>query len=149
MEYKVFSKILRTNIGGGKNASDYAREMFFYITAPNNETAEVLNLDDVTYKKYAIGDRTLKRIAQKVLPYIDKERFADYLIEKCTLAVSANMIAEFAKEGFITCQTDFVDDVTELFCDYLRTAAISGRSAAKTADAAEDANINTNYHLTS
>ena len=141
MEVKFFSKILRTNIGGGKNASEFAREMFFYITTPNTETTEILDLDDDTYKRYAIGSRTLKSFSQMILPYVDKDRFADYLMEKCSMAVSANMIAAFAAEGFITCQTDFIDDVTDLFCDILRTAAMSGRSSAKTAEAVDAANI--------
>lgn len=142
MKFSDYAKVLRTNIGGDKTTADFTYELFFHITAPNEEMEEKLNVGTDTYKKYFSGARSVKKLAQMILPYLDKERFAEYLMEKCSLEVSANIIADFAEQNFLTCQSDFVDNVTELFCDILRSSAGSKKAGAKTPNgAAEDENV--------
>lgn len=141
MKFSSFAKTLRTYIGGRKTTADFTYELFFHITVPNDDTEEKLNVGSDTYKKYYSGARSIKKLAQTIFPYMDKERFSEYLIEKCSMDVSANMISEFADLGFITCQADFIDDVTELFCEILRSAAGSTKSSADSSEMADDINI--------
>ena len=139
MRYSECVKILYQNIDEDLTIVDFSRELFSHVVSESAEAEERLSISDESFKKYYSGERSVGKFAQSIIPFIDRDRFADYLIEKYSVQASARIISEFSDHNFITCQSDFVDDTVELFADILHKAAKKSYSRDKTSDApAED-----------
>ena len=123
MEFSVFAQRLFAVIGAGASTHTFTRSIFEAILTDDGQ-AVLDGSSEESYKAYYNGNSGISRIARKVMPYIDRMEFEDYL-DQFSDEASFNLCDSFADCCPGATSRDIAAKLSELFVSILKDAASS------------------------
>ncbi|MBR2086609.1 MAG: NACHT domain-containing protein, partial [Oscillospiraceae bacterium] len=141
MFFADFDRILHTCLGGKKSPKDFTRDLLNNITEFEDADNPLNDLSDELLRKLYTGDRKIRNTARAILPYLDTNKFANYLTDICQDGAAECIVASLAEKNIVTCQHELIDDLTELYKNILIDSTKTKRASAKKSESSEDSNI--------